>query len=278
MRVAVLADIHGNWIALERVLADLAGQQIDLIIGLGDYLNTSLGSARVVDWLRSQPAGGAYFIRGNSDAWRYYDRFRDASKQDAADQYHFVNRLPDRLVLDLGGLRVLVQHQVPGLLLREIGFTEENVRYVMSRAYIETVMDLRGIDIALFGDLHKQQLDMHEDLVIVYPGSVGATWPAGYALLDLDLPDGPESPGGMDGAGPPPWTDAPPAVHITYRRVVYDRAAAVQDMRAAYREDPGDRTWLERQLYRDRFNAYSDWVTPFARVSWRKPPTTAGKP
>src|SRR5687768_8929052 len=89
MRVAVLGDIHGNSIALEQVLADMATQEIDVIVGVGDYLNTSRGSARVVEWVRRQPAGGAYFIRGNSDAWRYYHRFRDAAREDAAEQYRF---------------------------------------------------------------------------------------------------------------------------------------------------------------------------------------------
>ena len=57
---------------------------------------------------------------------------------------------------------------------------------------------------------------------------------------------------------------------MTHRRVDYDREAAVQDMRDGYRDDPGRGVWLERQLYRDSFSRFPDWVTPFARIAWRK--------
>ncbi len=36
MRIAVIADIHGNLPALEAVLADLDGRGADLLVGLGD--------------------------------------------------------------------------------------------------------------------------------------------------------------------------------------------------------------------------------------------------
>ena len=36
MRVAVLADAHGNLLALEAVLADLHAQAPDLVVNLGD--------------------------------------------------------------------------------------------------------------------------------------------------------------------------------------------------------------------------------------------------
>ena len=36
MRFVLLSDIHGNFIALEAVLNDLAGEQIDQFICLGD--------------------------------------------------------------------------------------------------------------------------------------------------------------------------------------------------------------------------------------------------
>ena len=36
MRVAVLADTHGNLLALEALLADLRGQAPDLVVNLGD--------------------------------------------------------------------------------------------------------------------------------------------------------------------------------------------------------------------------------------------------
>ena len=37
MRVALIADIHGNLPALEAVLADLAQQAPDTVVNLGDH-------------------------------------------------------------------------------------------------------------------------------------------------------------------------------------------------------------------------------------------------
>lgn len=39
MRIAVLADVHGNLIALEAVLADLRGAAPDLVVNLGDLVS-----------------------------------------------------------------------------------------------------------------------------------------------------------------------------------------------------------------------------------------------
>jgi len=43
MRIAVLADIHGNLRALEAVLADVRAQSPDLVVNLGDHWPAGLG-------------------------------------------------------------------------------------------------------------------------------------------------------------------------------------------------------------------------------------------
>ena len=51
MRIAVLADIHGNLRALEAVLADLPRRGADLVVNLGDCFSGPLQPAEVADWL-----------------------------------------------------------------------------------------------------------------------------------------------------------------------------------------------------------------------------------
>jgi len=83
--LAVLADIHGNLPALEAVLADLAGCDVDRVIVAGDVINWAPFSARVVE--RVARAGWPV-IRGNHEyylldydtprapaAWRDRSRF-----------------------------------------------------------------------------------------------------------------------------------------------------------------------------------------------------------
>lgn len=64
MRIAVIADIHGNLPALEAVHTDLRGQSADLIVNLGDCVSAPLWPQETAayliaeDWLT---------VRGNND-------------------------------------------------------------------------------------------------------------------------------------------------------------------------------------------------------------------
>jgi putative phosphoesterase len=66
MRLAVLADIHGNLDALQAVIADLARQSPDLIVNLGDCLSGPLWPLETADLLMAQ---GWLTVRGNHDRW-----------------------------------------------------------------------------------------------------------------------------------------------------------------------------------------------------------------
>lgn len=67
MRIAVIADIHGNDLALEAVLADIERRGITEIANLGDHLSGALNAARTADILLSRP--DIVCIRGNHDRW-----------------------------------------------------------------------------------------------------------------------------------------------------------------------------------------------------------------
>lgn len=51
MRIAVIADIHGNCLALEAVLADIARQGADLTLNLGDLVSGPLEPRRTAELL-----------------------------------------------------------------------------------------------------------------------------------------------------------------------------------------------------------------------------------
>jgi predicted phosphodiesterase len=65
MRIAVLADIHGNVLALEAVMADLRELSPDLVVNLGDHVSGPLEARRTADFLMSQRDWVQ--IRGNHD-------------------------------------------------------------------------------------------------------------------------------------------------------------------------------------------------------------------
>lgn len=64
MRIAVIADIHGNLRALEAVRKDLARHSPDVVVNLGDHVSGPLQAAATADLLMSE---SYVSIRGNHD-------------------------------------------------------------------------------------------------------------------------------------------------------------------------------------------------------------------
>ena len=65
MRIAAMADIHGNLLALEAVIADVRHYAPDLILNLGDHVSGPLWAAGTADLLMS--VSDWVQIRGNHD-------------------------------------------------------------------------------------------------------------------------------------------------------------------------------------------------------------------
>lgn len=65
MRIAFISDLHGNYIALQSVLADINSQNIDKIICLGDIVTLGPQPKEVLDALKELKC---IVIKGNHDA------------------------------------------------------------------------------------------------------------------------------------------------------------------------------------------------------------------
>jgi predicted phosphodiesterase len=66
MRIAIIADIHGNVDALEAVLADVRARSADRTVNLGDCVSGPLWPRETMDLLQ---AIGLPTVRGNHDRW-----------------------------------------------------------------------------------------------------------------------------------------------------------------------------------------------------------------
>jgi putative phosphoesterase len=104
VKVAVISDIHGNLLALEAVLKDIAGESPDLVVCLGDLLSGPMAPIETAELLmaRNFPT-----IAGNHDS---YLRDRPPGKLGTLDRYvseqmaprHFswLRTLPGTLVVN----------------------------------------------------------------------------------------------------------------------------------------------------------------------------------
>lgn len=128
MRLAVLADIHGNLPALQAVQAELERLQPDFVLLNGDLINPMPFNNRVVDQVRE---GDMAVVRGNHEFYLLDYGTEKAPKgaQDAerwgilhwlvkrigSDQANYLAALPDELQLRFPGCQpVRVAHGVPG--------------------------------------------------------------------------------------------------------------------------------------------------------------------
>jgi predicted phosphodiesterase len=83
MRIAVIADIHGNLPALEAVRIDIARRHVDRTINLGDCVSGPLWPREVCHLLM---ASDDLTIRGNHDRWVSGP---DLTSMGASDRYAY---------------------------------------------------------------------------------------------------------------------------------------------------------------------------------------------
>ena len=81
MRLALLADIHANRLALEACLDHARSQGADRLVFLGDYVGYGAQPAEVLDRIMAETARGALAVVGNHD--RAVADVRDAMAPDA---------------------------------------------------------------------------------------------------------------------------------------------------------------------------------------------------
>ena len=180
MRVALIADIHGNLVALDAVLAALATEAIDRIVCLGDVAALGPQPRDVLARLREV---GCPVVMGNADAWlldptastRPLDN--DARRIEAIElwcarqlsetDHAFLRSFHPTVELDLGDDRTLLCcHGSPRS-------CDEVIAATTPEADLDRMLEGTGAAIVAGGHTHAQLLRRHRDLLIVNPGSVG---------------------------------------------------------------------------------------------------------
>lgn len=181
MRLAVIADIHGNVAALEAVLADVKTRGADRIVNLGDCASGPLWPRETMDLLGAM---GLATVRGNHDRWiaetpreRMYVSDAFAFDRLSPAQIAILGSLPARV--DLGDGIVAVH-----------GTPEDDNRYLLEDvvngalalakpAAIAERLGAISAAVVLCGHSHQPRVAYGPGgQLIVNPGSVGCP---GYA-------------------------------------------------------------------------------------------------
>jgi len=235
MKAAILADIHGNSIAMKNVLEDIQSiGGVDEYWFLGDYAAIGHDPIGALEQISNLP--GARFIRGNTD--RYictgelpWPQFTDMEKEPALAPLHlnivrsfswttgavsatgwlsWLKKLPVDARFTLpDGTKVLAVHAAPG--------TDDGTGIdlnISDNDLLELVSDVK-VDLVLVGHTHLPLDRTVANIRVVNPGSISNPFPpdlrASYVILQAD----------QNG------------YEINHRQVDYDREAvikAVQDV------------------------------------------------
>ncbi len=252
VRVAILADIHGNLPALEAVLEDAAEHHVDRVIVNGDLVNRCPDGAAVV---RRVTELGAELTLGNHDdlvrsladgngdlpsAFRH-EPFWEANRWCARELSRAGALAPLRTapltvrIAPPGAPSVLVSHGSPR------HYREGYGRY-LSDAVVSEIHEMHPADLLIGSHTHEPMLRRWGRVTLINTGAVGVPFNrdgrAQYLLLELG-----------DGSWRP-----------TFRRVAYDVEATLA---AFERDDYLEAGGLLARLFRDEVRDARSYLVPY---------------
>lgn len=177
MRIAFLADIHGNLVALETVLQEVAKEPVDKIICLGDVAALGPQPHEVVERLRELQCP---VILGNTDAWLLAAPGEKTSESEVlraitswcAEQLTpedraFVRSFSPLLERPLdNGRTLLCYHGSPRSF-------DDVIAAITPDAVVKEMLAGYGASIMIGGHTHIQMLRRYEDGLLVNVGSIG---------------------------------------------------------------------------------------------------------
>ncbi len=176
MRIAVVADIHGNVRALRAVMDDLKQVAPDTVVNLGDTVSGPLEAAETADLLISL---AWTTIRGNHDRWLLEKSEAEMGRTDKAAAAELKNHHSAWLsTLDATAEveDLLLCHGTPDsdtTYLNETVEPDGRVR-VATQAEIKRRLDGTSARIILCGHSHMARVvGLDDGRLIVNPGSIG---------------------------------------------------------------------------------------------------------
>jgi predicted phosphodiesterase len=199
MRIGLIADIHGNLVALDTVLAELRRMEVDELICLGDVAALGPQPGAVIARLRALQCP---VVMGNTDAWLLDLALAERKKalsparwciaQLSADDLAYVHTFSPTLARTLpGGTELLCFHGSPRSF-------DDAITATTPDDTLDAMLDGADAAIMVGGHTHIQMVRRHKGARIINTGSVGlpgigAVTPynedvhwAEYAVLDAE--------------------------------------------------------------------------------------------
>ncbi|MCR4599176.1 MAG: metallophosphatase family protein [Acetatifactor sp.] len=182
MNIAVIADIHGNHLALEACLKYLKGKEIDAYFFLGDLLGEFPGIEQTMEILyRMRDEEKCYFVRGNKEDYQLSDlvaehqewdafpstvgMFRYAKAHVTEKDRSFFQSLPILMNVKFEGLpEIVICHGSP---------RKNNEKFTENERLLHEVLEETSADYILCGHTHLKKELLIGNKYVWNPGSLG---------------------------------------------------------------------------------------------------------
>jgi len=197
MRIAFISDVHGNSVALEKVIMDINRKNIDQIVILGDICFRGPDPKKSLDLVRSL---SAKVIKGNADEW-IVRGIRRGEVPDGAfeimsqerefgksllheEDLQYLKNLPTDIKLTADEYEIHCFHATPHNLFQNIMPDASDETFAK-----EILTDCKS-DIFLYGHIHRPFIRYVNGKIIMNPGSVGLPFDgmplASYGIIEVE--------------------------------------------------------------------------------------------
>ena len=195
MKLAVLADIHANFVAMQTVVAHIDQWQPDLVIVAGDIINRGPRPAECLAWVQQRrQTQGWLVVKGNheeyvinqsqSDAAKYgpaFEIFRSShwTYQQLGCDVRVLEAMPFQLALDCG---VRVTHA-------SMRGTRDGIYMAAPTDVLREQIGTPSVPLFCVGHTHQSMVRRLDDTLVVNVGSAGTPfdgdWRPSYAQIIL---------------------------------------------------------------------------------------------
>lgn len=209
MKIAFIGDLHGNLPATLALEKDLAQQQPDRIICLGDMVGKGPSNRETFDWAM---ANCRLILGGNWDygvGHQLFPNDRPYWDQLGEERLRILRQLPTESEMMLSGRRVRLMHGRP---VMEQLVTVANAGDEIQPFFTDA--DGKPYDVVIYADAHRQALRTVNPGLFINTGSVGNALGVAYCCYAIvEAEEG----------------DAPAPFEVRLRQLPYDREQAIRD-------------------------------------------------
>lgn len=193
MKVAIIADVHSNYLVFKKAIGDAKKRQVDKYIFLGDYISDGFDANNIIKIIKQLDH---YAINGNREIsimnyhkdknpdWDKYIQWNSMkySYMNLNDEsLDFIQHLDIYQIVNIENKKICLSHGTP-----------YNVRGIVQKdsynIFDQLIKDF-DCDIYLFGHGHTSFYTYYKNRYFINPGSIGIPLnelPFKYGILNID--------------------------------------------------------------------------------------------